>query len=155
MLIFKALHILCMFSAVTALVGTEIFIVLAIWRRDVHALAVIYRLTRRPSPTSIGLVFLLAGVAFGLLAAATGGFDFLAGWLIAAYLLVAALILANLSPPKQKVRRVAIEAAEAEAGHRPVEEVVRDMARVPLATYFSMNLVLFTALIADMVLKPF
>jgi Zn-dependent protease with chaperone function len=154
-LIFKALHILSMFAAVTALVGTEIFIVLAIWRRDVQALAMIYRLTRRPSPTVVGLFFLLVGIAFGLLTAATSGFDFLAGWLIAAYVLVVALILVNLSPPKRKVRKVAIEAIEAEAGRRPVEEVERNMANVPTANYFATNLVLLAAIIADMVLKPF
>jgi hypothetical protein len=154
-LIFKALHILSMFAAVTALVGTEVFIVLAIWRRDVQALAMIYRLTRRPGPTVFGLFFLLAGIAFGLLTAATGGFDLLAGWLIAAYVLVAALILVNLSPPKQKVRKVAIEAMEAEAGQRPVEEVLRNMADVPMANYFITNVVLLAAIIADMVLKPF
>jgi uncharacterized membrane protein len=155
MLIFKALHILSMFAAVTALVGTEMFIVLAIWRRDVQALAVIYRLTRRASPTVFGLVFLLAGIAFGLLTAATGGFNFFAGWLVAAYVLVAALVLVNVSPPKRKVRKVAIEAVEAEAEQRPVEEVVRNMANVPTANYFVTNLVLLAAIVADMVLKPF
>jgi len=60
-----------------------------------------------------------------------------------------------LSPPKQKVRTVAIEAMEAEAGQRPVEEVVRNMADVPMANYFITNVVLLAAIIADMVLKPF
>jgi hypothetical protein len=44
---------------------------------------------------------------------------------------------------------------EAEAGQRPVEEVVRNMANVPMTNYFVTNLVLLAAIIADMVLKPF
>jgi len=155
MLVFKLLHILSMVSAVTLLVGFEVFISLAIWRRDVHGMAAIFRLTRSPSPTVVGSALLLAGVVFGLLTAATGEFDFLDGWLIAAYLLVVVLILANLSPPKKRVRQVAEEAVEAHEGRRPVEEVVGHMATVPVAVYFAMNVVLFAAIIADMVLKPF
>jgi len=98
MLIFKALHILSMFAAVTLLVGLPIFVALAIWQRDVRGLAAIYRLARRPGNTVVGGAFLLAGVVFGLLTAATGGFEFFAGWLIDAYVLVAALILSNLVP---------------------------------------------------------
>ena len=155
MLIFKLLHILSMFTAVTTLVGFEMFIALAIWRRDVHGMATIFRMTRRPSPVNIGILFLLAGIAFGLLTAATGGLDFFAGWLLAAYVLVAVLILANVSPPKRRVRQVAEDAVEADEGRRPVEEVVRQMATVPVTLYIGMNVVLFAAIIADMVLKPF
>jgi len=154
-LIFKALHILSMFTAVTAIVGMEMFIALAIWRRDVHGLATIFRMTRRPSPINIGILFLFAGIGFGLLTAATGGLDFFAGWLLAAYVLVAALILANVSPPKRRVRQVAEDAVDADEGRRPVEEVVHHMATVPVTVYIGINLVLFAAIIADMVLKPF
>jgi len=154
-LIFKLLHILSMVTAVTALVGFEMFIALAIWRRDVHGIAVIFRMTRRPSPVNIGILFLLAGIAFGLLTAATGGLDFFAGWLLAAYVLVAVLILANVSPPKRRVRQIAEDAVEADEGRRAVEEVVRQMATVPVTLYIGMNVVLFAAIIADMVLKPF
>ena len=153
--IFKLLHILSMVGAVTLLVGTEVFVTLAIWRRDVRGLATIFRLTRSPSPTTIGGILLLAGVAFGLLAAATGAIDFFAGWLIAAYVLVIALVVANVSPQKRQVRQVAQAAVDAEEGRRSVDEVVGQMATVPIALYFATNVVLFAALIADMVLKPF
>ena len=154
MLIFKVLHILSMFTAVTLLIGVPIFVALAIWQRDVRGLAAVYRLARRPGNTVIGGVFLLAGVVFGLLTAATGGFDFFAGWLIAAYVMVAALILTNLLPVKQRVRQVAEEALEAEAGKRPVDDVARDMATAPI-WIFTIDVALFAAIIADMVLKPF
>ena len=41
MLIFKVLHILFMFSAVTLLVGESTFMAIAIWRGDVRAVAAV------------------------------------------------------------------------------------------------------------------
>jgi uncharacterized membrane protein len=154
MLVFKVLHILSMFTAVTLLIGVPIFVALAIWQRDLRGLAAVYRLARRPGNTVVGSGFLLAGVVFGLLTAATGGFDFSAGWLNAAYVMLAALILTNLLPAKHRVRQVAEEAVEAEAGERPADEVVRDMATAPIWV-FGIDVALFAAIIADMVLKPF
>jgi hypothetical protein len=157
MLIFKLLHILSMFAAVTTLIGFDMFLALPIWRRDVHGVATIFRMTRRPSPTIIGLLFLWAGIGFGLLTAATGSLDFFAGWLLAAYVLVVVLILAGVSPPKPKLRQVVEDAVEADEGRRPVEEVVRQMAMatVPLTVYVGMEVVLFAVIITDMVLMPF
>ena len=152
--IFKVLHILSMFTAVTLLISVPIFAAVAIWQRDVRGAAAVYRLARRPGNTVLGTVFLLAGIVFGVLTAATGGFDFFAGWLIAAYVLVAALILTNLLPAKHRVRQILEEAVEAEAGPRPVDEVVRHMATAPIWV-FAIDVVLFVAIIADMVLKPF
>src|SRR4026208_2544119 len=96
--IFKVLHILSMFTAVTLLISVPIFAALAIWQRDVRGAAAVYRLARLPGNTVLGTVFLLAGIVFGLLTAATGGFDFFAGWLIAAYVMAAAVVLHNPRP---------------------------------------------------------
>jgi hypothetical protein len=156
MLAFKALHILTMFAAVAFLVGESTFIAIAIWRGDVRALAAIRRLTGgRPV---VGAALFLIGIGFGLLTVATGGFDFLAGWLIAAYVMVVALFAVSALPVVQKgllglIRR----AVEAEAGQRPAEEVARDMAafRGRIVTVVTINAALFAALILDMVLKPF
>ena len=82
MLIFKALHILSMFAAVTFLVGEALLYGRAIWRRDVAGLVAVRRLVGgRPV---LGASFLVAGIAFGIVTALTGGFDIFAGWLIAA-----------------------------------------------------------------------
>ena len=154
MLIFKALHIVSMFAAVTLLIGTQVFAALAIWRRDTRALAAVGRLAQRPGNTVIGGAFLLSGIVFGLLTAATGGFDFFAGWLIAAYVLVAALFVSNLLPAKHKIRRIYEAAVEAEAGQRPVDEVVRDMEKTAHWVFW-VDVALFVLIIVDMVLKPF
>jgi len=52
MLIFKMLHILSMFAAVTLLMGDAFFLALAFWRGDVRALATFQRLVGRRSTAS-------------------------------------------------------------------------------------------------------
>jgi hypothetical protein len=155
MVIFKALHVLSMFAAVTFLIGEALLYAVAIWRGDVAGLAAVRRLVGgRPV---VGVSFLVAGIVFGVLAALTGGFEFFAGWLIAAYGLVVALFLVNGSPWVQRLPRLGMEAIEAEAGQRPVEEVVAAMAavRTGILAAVGLNIALFAAIIADMVFKPF
>jgi len=155
MLIFKTLHILSMFAAATFLVGEALLYARAIWRGDVAGLAAVRRLVGgRPV---LGASFLVAGVGFGVLTALTGDFDFLAGWLIAAYALVVAMFVVNGSPWVQRLPRLAAEAVEAEAGHRSSDEVAAVMVEVRAATLIAvaLNVVLFMAIILDMILKPF
>jgi hypothetical protein len=152
-LAFKLLHILSMFAAVTLLIGEQFVLSRAIWRRDVRALAAFHRLIGvRPV---LGASLFMAGIVFGLLAAATGGLDFFAGWLIAAYVLVAAILAFNASPWVQQMPRLGARAVEAEAGGRPIEEVLQAMAASHAGLLFAVNVTPFVALIADMVLKPF
>jgi hypothetical protein len=155
MLIFKVLHILSMFAAVTFLVGEALLYGRAIWRGDIAALAAVRRLLgARPVA---GVVFLLSGIVFGALAALTGQIDLLEGWLVAAYAMVVALFLVNASPWVQRLPRLGAEAIEAVAGQGPPEQVIRAMAeiRAPLVVAVALNVVLFLAIIVDMVLKPF
>jgi uncharacterized membrane protein len=155
MLIFKALHILTMFAAVTFLVGEALLYARAIWRGDVAGLAAVRRLVGgRPV---VGASFLVAGIVFGLLAALTGGFDLLAGWLIAAYVLVVALFIVNGSPWVQRLPRLADDAVAAEAGQHPSAEVLATMTAIRNVTLVAvtLNVALFVAVVADMVLKPF
>ena len=77
------------------------------------------------------------------------------GWLIAAYVLVAALLLFNASPPVQRLPKLGRDAVEAEVGRRSADEVVRDMEASPALLLAGINAVLFVAIIVDMVVKPF
>ena len=154
MLVFKVLHILSMFTMVTVFLGSEFFYAFAIRQRDVRALAWVHRTVRQGRVAVVGLVALIAGVAFGLLAAGTGGLDFFKGWLIAAYVLVA-LFLVNSAVLGEKLIRLADQAVEADAGKRPTDQVVRDMTTSAAFTFFAMNGAIFAAIILDMVLKPF
>ena len=155
MLIFKALHILSMFAAVTFLIGEALLYARAISRGDVADLATVRRLVGgRPL---FGVAFLMSGIVFGLLAALAGEIDLFEGWLIAAYVLVVAMFLVNASPWVQRLPTLGQEAIEAVAGQRPVEEVVTAMAasRRGILVVVALNVLLFVAVIADMVLKPF
>jgi uncharacterized membrane protein len=155
MLIFKALHILSMVAMVTVFSGAEFFYTFAVWRRDVRALAWLHGLVRQTGLPFFGLGFLLSGILFGLLTALTGGLDFFEGWLIVAYVLVA-LFFVNSFVIGGPMIRLGDKAEEAEAGQRPVEEVVREMAASrAVFFFFSINVAIFAALILDMVLKPF
>ena len=153
----KALHVACMFVAVTLLMGEAIFLWLAVWRRDVHALAGLQRLSPGLGLTAIGGIFFLAGIALGLILAATGHLNFLAGWLIVAYVGLAALVVNNVLPSVQRVRPLVRAAAQAASGDVPAEDVVRSMDRTRpgLSAAVLINTVLFVAIILDMVLKPF
>jgi hypothetical protein len=155
MLVFKVLHILSMFGAVTFLIGEALLYARAISRGDVTEMATVRRLVGgRPV---LGVAFLMGGIVFGLLVALTGGIDFFAGWLIAAYVLVVAMFLVNASPLVQRLPRLGQEAIEAVEGQRPVEEVVGAMAslRTGILIAVAVNVLLFAAVIVDMVLKPF
>jgi hypothetical protein len=153
MLIFKLLHILSMFTMVTVFSGGELFAALAIRGRDVRALAWLQRLRMPLGIAAFGAS--VAGVVFGLLTALTGGLDFFDGWLVAAYVLIV-LFFVNGALHEPALRRLGARAVEADAGQRSVEEVAREMAGFNRATLLvAINAVLFAAIIADMVLKPF
>ena len=156
MIVFKVLHIVSMFIAVTFLVGESTAMAIAIWRGDVRAVAAIRRLVgRRPVVSS--LIFLV-GLGFGLLTVTTGGLDFFSGWLIAAYVMIVALFAISGLPVVQKgFLGLVDKATEADAGQRPMEDVAWEMAalRRSFALVVAVNWVLLGAIIADMVLKPF
>jgi uncharacterized membrane protein len=154
MLIFKTLHILSMVTMITIFSGGEFFFAFAVWRRDVHALATLIRLERQSKAPIFGIATLFAGVVFGLLTAATGGLDFFQGWLIAAYVLVAAFLV-NATTLGGKLIKLADRAVEADEGTRPVDEVARDMGASHAGVFFLVNAAIFAAIIALMVLKPF
>jgi hypothetical protein len=153
--IFKALHILSMFTLVTLFIGGDIYYALAVQARDVRALAWVHRTELRFRIAYVALGALGVGVIFGLLTAVTGGFDVLDRWLIAAYLLVAVFVV-NAQIFARATVKLAEKAVEADAGQRPVEEVVAEMAaNNPARILLLVNATIFGAIILDMVLKPF
>src|SRR6266704_802584 len=95
---------------------------------SLYALAAIHRtLARGRLVANVSALALLAGVVFGLLTALTAGFDFLAGWLINAYVLVAAFaIYADWFG--RRLARLGDAAVDAEDGRRPSDEVMREVA---------------------------
>lgn len=82
--LFKFLHVLTMFLAVASAVIPEVVLHRIAARNDVPATRVIADFANRVA--KLLPVFFIGGAIFGLLAAATGEIDFLAPWLIAAYI---------------------------------------------------------------------
>jgi Na+/melibiose symporter-like transporter len=117
-------------------------------------LATVHRLLEqlRAGPASIGAF--ISGVVFGLLTAATGGFDFLDGWLIAAYVLVV-IFLVMTTLFLRGALKLGRAAVEAEAGTRSIDDVARELAVSRALPAFLIDLGVVVAFIADMVLKPF
>jgi hypothetical protein len=155
MLIFKALHILSMFSVVAMEIGAEFLFAFAIARRDVRGLATVHRILEQARLGPISIAVFIAGIVFGLLTALTGGLDLLAGWLIAAYVLVAVILVGGSRLWPKVLLPLGAKAVEAEAGQRPVEDVVRDMAASRAVWWHVGMATLFVLIILDMVLKPF
>jgi len=153
MLTWKTLHVLSMITMITLFIGAEIFYASAIWRRDVRALAFVHRTVERTGLGIAALLAMIAGVVFGLVTAATGGFDFVAPWLIVAYLLVAVFFV-NAAIIGKRVVDVAKDAVKAEDGAYPAEDVVNDMANSRAVFLVAFNAVLFVVIVADMILKP-
>ena len=154
MLTLKALHILAMIAMVTIEIGAEALYTSAITRRDVRSLAPVHRMLERLHAGPASIVAFVAGVVFGLLTAATGGFDFLDGWLIAAYVLVVVFLVTTtiFLRGALPLGRAAVEADE---GHRPAEQVVSEMASHPALLLFAVDVAVVIAFVLDMVLKPF
>ena len=154
MLIFKALHILSMFSAVTMEIAAEFLFVYTIARRDVRGLATIHRILERIRLGNVSIAVFVSGIVFGLLTALTGGFDFLAGWLIAAYVLVAMIMVGASILWPRILLPIGVKAVEADEGKRPLEDVVRELAASRVVRFHIAMVTLFVLIILDMVLKP-
>jgi uncharacterized membrane protein len=152
--IFKALHILSMIAMVTIEIGSEFLYAFAISRRDVRGLATVHRLLEQARAGPASIAALVSGVVFGLLTAATGGFDFLDGWLIAAYVLLIVLIVTTtvFLRPALRLGRAAVEAEE---GQGASDDVVREMAAHRTVLWFAIDVAVVVAFVVDMVLKPF
>ena len=154
MLTFKALHILAMVAMVTIEIGAESLYALAISRRDVGTLATVHRLLERARAGPASIVAFVSGVAFGLLTAATGGMDFLDGWLIAAYVLVV-LFLASTSMFLREALKLGRAAVNAGSSGASTDQVTQQLTHTRVMWWFAIDVAIVVAFILDMVLKPF
>jgi len=154
MLLWKALHVVSMFIMVAGFIGVEVFYAAAMRRRDVRATAFVQRTLEKTGFGALAFIALLAGIVFGLLAAADGSIDFTLGWLLGAYVLLG-VFLVNAVIAGQPVVKAGKAALAAEEGGGSVEEIAASLP-VGRATYLVLaNSVTFAAIVLLMVLKPF
>jgi hypothetical protein len=145
------LHIATMFVSVAAGEAGNWLVAIGVRRRDIGALRAFDRLSGPFDTLSIGA--LVIGIAFGLVAAWTGGIDLTAGWLLAAYALVGLGFAVGVLAQRYYTRLVmAVRATEDGQIGPELEALLR--SRVPLALAI-WSPTLITLIVADMVLKPF
>ena len=150
-LAFKFLHILTMFSAVAAAVIPEVVYQSFARRRNLAALRAM-----APAVEVAGKLIpplFILGLAFGLVAAFTGSLNFLAPWLIAAYVvfLIAMVTGAAFSGPwTQRVARAA-SASDGVTPSADLEAALADPRGLIASTILMASIV---AIIFLMVVKP-
>jgi uncharacterized membrane protein len=144
------LHILSMFGAVTVVVGAEVWANSAMRRSDLGALRAYFRISKRAE--AIGGLLLLVGIAFGLIAAMTIGWDLTRGWLILAYVLVGLTIMVGaINQPFVKKVEAALEANE---GDEPGPELSTLMSSPRTLIVPALDILIIGTIIWDMVFKP-
>jgi uncharacterized membrane protein len=150
MQVWTFLHILSMFSAITVIVGAELLAITAIRRRDREMLRVYFRIGERAD--IVGMVLLVLGIVFGLVAAMTIGWDLLSGWLVIAYVLVVLTVVVGFSSAPYLARlKAALPVRDDETADPALDALLRS-PRLPLTS--AASIVLTALLIADMVFKP-
>lgn len=149
--IFKFLHILLMFAAVAATVLPEVVLHLVASSRDVRAIRTFGLVVERVGKVSTALF--VGGIAFGLLAAWSGEFNFLAPWLVATYVLVAAATVIGVTVTDRWAARLTALAGAVQ-GDRPSPElegaIVNRGARIASAVLMAT----LATIIFLMVFKP-
>jgi hypothetical protein len=152
MQIFVFLHILTMFLAVTVSFGPEVLDRLAIRTREVSTIRSAFRLHGRIGP-AIPILFLL-GAAFGLVAVFTGGFNPFRPWLLIAYVVfILALVNGGAIMARWGARVGAL--AQASPMEAPSAELAAAIDDPRIRAAFWIEALLLTAVIFDMVIKPF
>lgn len=145
--IWKFLHILSMFSAVTLLVGGGLFAERMIRTGDLAAISR-FHAALRPLENA-GIALIVAGTVFGLITAIVGPFDLTQTWLLIAYGLVATLFV--LGPYESALYNRIFRAAAA-GDTTAIEAAGRDEVR--RSVLIVVDVVIYTAIIFVMVTKP-
>jgi hypothetical protein len=149
--IFTFLHVLTMFVAVAMAYGPAMLIVVASQRNDVVGLRGVMHTSDRLSRL-VAPAFIL-GLVFGIVAIFVHQFDPLAGWLLIAYGLFAAMVLITAVFTSPWLKRVTA-AADASPDDAPSAELL-DLLNSPRnRALLALDALIVVALIADMVLKP-
>ena len=149
--IFKYLHIITMFMAVSFSVGPEILLHRIARTREVCTIRNAFRVGQ-PLGIAVPILFVI-GLLFGLTAAFTGGFDFFAPWLILAYIIfaIAFIVSAAITGPWQE--KVGMAAA-ASPDDKPSAELAA-LIDAKTAQYATWTLAIaIIAIVFVMVTKP-
>lgn len=152
MSIYKFLHIFFMFGAVTMFIGGEVMLAMAGRARDVPAIRRLAHITEKTD--GIGILMFVLGIGAGFVTAATGNIDFTAPWLIIAYVLVGALLLAGPLFFLPRGKRL-IAAADASPVDTPSPQLSALIDPGKMRAVMIVDIAVWTSVIFVMVVKPF
>ena len=151
-MIFKFLHIAAMFTAVAISFGPAVLLRFAARGGKVRSIQGVAE-TAISLSRFIAPVFIL-GLIFGLTTALLGGFNFLAPWLLIAYVLFVAGTVVGALGEGRFTSEVATAAA-ANPGDEPGPALTGVLSAPRADLVFWLFTAIVVALIFDMVIKPF
>jgi uncharacterized membrane protein len=150
MQVWTFLHIVSMFASVSLVLGGEVLALEAARRRDVGALKAYFRLAGGLERMSS--ITLVAGIAFGLVAAQVGGLNLLQGWLVLAYVLVGGSLLIGIATVPAFNRLKA--AVESNVGDEAGSELDRILGSPLPYALVGLSAAALAAIVWVMVTKP-
>jgi hypothetical protein len=143
----KFLHVAAMFAAVTLFVGGDVYFLRVASAGDPGATARLGQAIRRRGPLTGPILEI--GVAFGIVTALLGGLDFLAPWLVGAYVIVIALTVLAFRVAAPAFTTI-LHAAETGDGTAVATALTATSYRLVALV----NAALYAAVIFLMVVKP-
>lgn len=149
----KFLHIICIFAAITLIVGGGVINGIVQKGKDVRAILGVMAAESKVTPLGAGLM--IAGLVFGFATAIAGGFSLTAPWLLISYGLVIAIILMGVLYHGPQARKLE-EAASASPQDEPSDELLSVIAANSGNRAVDLvDTVLWVGLVFTMVVKPF
>ena len=150
-MVLKVLHISFVFGGIALIYGTEILLHRIGRSGDTRSIRTAFGMAK-PVAT-LGPVIFWVGIGFGITAAVVNGYNLLAPWLLATYVLVAVLMLAGLTITVPWMNRVgALAAAAPDGAASPELTAALHDRRATVLLYVSV--VVDVAIVALMVFKP-
>ena len=151
MSIWKFLHVISMFAAVSLFVGVSVLFERLLATRDVPA---IRRFESVSVPVvRVAIVVVLLGLVFGLITVGDENFSYTATWVVIAYFLFAGLFA--LGPLEGRSQTKIYAAAKSSPDDAPSPELEAQITSTGRRVLVMTSMVLYVAIIYDMVMKPF
>lgn len=150
-MVLKFLHIAFIFGGIALIYGTEILLHRIGRSGDTRAIRTAFGMAKPVA--AVGPAIFWIGVAFGLAAAVINGYNLLAPWLVGAYVLVAALLVAGVAVTVPWLNRVGALADAAPDGAASPELTAALHDRSATVLMYA-SIVVDVAIVALMVFKP-
>jgi hypothetical protein len=150
-MILKFLHIAFIFSGIALIYGTEILLHRIARSGDTRSIRTAFSMAK-PVATVAPAIFWI-GVAFGITAGIVNGYNLLAPWLLATYVLVALLLVAGLTVTVPWMNRIGALAAAAPDGTAS-PELTGALHDARVTTLMWVSIVVDVVILALMVFKP-